>query len=170
MKAWVFLLCVILFNLTPITWFKAQIGNSKLDSSFITQVIKNIPLNKDVQILYFINENGFSEGFYDWVGSNDLYYIQQFSSNRIDFNIGNPEVYLNQNSLRKFDVPFYSYWSVVNYWRNKTGKKDIVDFIKEYKIHYLYLDSNVSLPKSLQNSVLNQIINKKGRKFITLKK
>ena len=131
--------------------------------------MNKIPPDEDVQVLFFINSNGFDKGFYDWVGRNDLYYIQQFFSNRIDFNIANPEVYLEKNQLKKYDVPFYRYWSIVNYWRKKSGKKDVTEFVEHFKIRYLYLDTKVELPLSIRAIIKEELISKEGKRFIVLK-
>jgi hypothetical protein len=160
---------VILFNLYPIARFKGQVGDSNLDKPFLKKVMNKIPPDEDVQVLFFINSNGFDKGFYDWVGRNDLYYIQQFFSNRIDFNIANPEVYLEKNQLKKYDVPFYRYWSIVNYWRKKSGKKDVTEFVEHFKIRYLYLDTKVELPLSIRAIIKEELISKEGKRFIVLK-
>ena len=167
-KIIVLLICIILFNLTPIISFKSKIGSKAIDKDFFIRVSQEIKSDHLVQILFFINDDGFGEGFYNWVGRNDLYPLQQLSSQRIEFNLGNPEIYLKNNTLIKSDKQFYEYWSVLNYWRKKTGKLPVEDFVSSYKINYLYLDSKVSIPSGLKSKIKRIIENKDGRKFITM--
>jgi hypothetical protein len=167
-KIIVLLICIILFNLIPIISFKSKIGSKAIDKDFFIRVSQEIKSDHLVQILFFINDDGFGEGFYNWVGRNDLYPLQQLSSQRIEFNLGNPEVYLKNNTLIKSDKQFYEYWSVLNYWRKKTGKLPVEDFVSSYKINYLYLDSKVSIPSGLKSKIKRIIESKDGRKFITI--
>jgi hypothetical protein len=159
---------IISFNLFPIIAFKSEIGKAKKDISFLSKIKEEVKGDSSIQILFLINENEFESRFYNWVGRNDLFCLQQLMSQRVEFNIGNPEKYLKNNTLLKFDSTFYYYWSALNYWRLKTGEVNLDKFIDRFNIKYLYLDSKVAIPNVLQSRIRNVIKNKSGKRFITL--
>ena len=159
---------ILIFNLVPIVRFKSKIGNTKQDVHFLNKVNNLLKNQQSVSILFFLNEDAFDKKFYNWVGRNDLFPLEQLIDQRVEFNIGNPEKYLINNTLLKYDRTFYYFWSALNYWRLKTGEVNVDEFIVRFNIKYLYLDTKVHLPHVLQSRVKSIIKNKSGKRFVSL--
>jgi hypothetical protein len=162
---------IISFNLIPIIKFKSEIGKIEQDVCFLSKIKEEIKGDSSIHILFFINKHKIESGFYGWVRRNHLFPLEQLIPQRIEFNIGNPEVYLQKKKISSSDKTLYYFLTAINQWRKKTKRTyDLNQFIIKFKIKYLYLDSGVKIPIEFRSKIRNIYISKSRERFITLVK
>ena len=164
-KSITFCLVTFCFCFLPIIKMKNYVSKEKMDVKFYTSVSKILKKNTSSIIICFVGDDIFKQGFYDWVGQNNLNKIKQYQINPVTFTIGNPEKILEKSPPLVLD---YTYnWTPLNIWRSK--KKNIKEFIINKNIKYLYYNSNVSIPKYILKQTKIKLTDNLGNVFLVIK-
>ena len=161
-KVILFFIFIILFNFLPVFSFQSSVSEqNKLDCKFLKKTSKC--LNKENNfIVCYLNKNDFDKTYYSWVSKNILLSINQFSSKKVFFTVGNQSVI--DNSIFKGYFYNFSLYSK----RLEIYKETEIEFTKCQKIKNFLFFPGVKIPNFLNDRKKKVLISEHGYKFIQI--
>lgn len=161
-KVILFFIFIILFNFLPVFSFQSSVSEqNKLDCKFLKKTSKC--LNKENNfIVCYLNKNDFDKTYYSWVSKNILLSINQFSSKKVFFTVGNQSVI--DNSI--FKGYFYNFSLYTK--RLEIYKETEIEFTKSQKFKNFLFFPGVKIPNFLNDRKKKVLISEHGYKFIQI--